>query len=348
MMRSMPEAVASRDLNLFRVYLEENLSEGHLKGYECALLIHIIQFGKREHLEILIEKDWDVNMSLGRSGAASLDDGWTGDDATALHWAVALNKLKHIKLLLAAGADVNARDADNATPLHAPFLYGDVDILQVLIEHGADVNAKNNDGETALLQWAEEGRSDGVRYLMEQGADIHEKRADGTSILWFVANRSDTELAEELLGRGATLDFWSAVMLGKVEAVRAFLQASPELLESTDTRGWTPLYNAVAQKQWAMVEFLLRSGALPDHAEDKRYPLLQAVLANQLEIVKLLVYAGANLHAPVPTHFLFQRHLVFPAYCDAKSLQPPFTLLSVAEQQGFGEIAAFLRLAGAK
>ena len=50
MMRSMPEAIYSRDTNLFRAYLEENLAEGRLKGFEANLLREVCKQGKPQPL----------------------------------------------------------------------------------------------------------------------------------------------------------------------------------------------------------------------------------------------------------------------------------------------------------
>ena len=44
------------------------------------------------------------------------------------------------KLLIDAGADVNAKNNDGKTPLHK---CNDADIAKLLIDAGADVNAKN-------------------------------------------------------------------------------------------------------------------------------------------------------------------------------------------------------------
>ena len=58
------------------------------------------------------------------------------------------------KLLLDAGADVEARDESGNTPLMNAASYGAVMVLKVLLARGADINATDADGGTALMDAA--------------------------------------------------------------------------------------------------------------------------------------------------------------------------------------------------
>ncbi len=56
-------------------------------------------------------------------------------------------------VLLAHGADVNARDKFENTPLHWAAVYNGLEAAKALLTHGADVNARNQWGDTPLGRW---------------------------------------------------------------------------------------------------------------------------------------------------------------------------------------------------
>jgi len=60
-------------------------------------------------------------------------------------------QLEIVRLLIKAGADVNAKNFYGSTPLIYASMNGNIDIVKMLIEVGADVNAKNKFGNTALM-----------------------------------------------------------------------------------------------------------------------------------------------------------------------------------------------------
>jgi ankyrin repeat protein len=69
---------------------------------------------------------------------------------TPLHAAAAGRHMENCRLLLAAGADVNARQHGGFTPLHTPAQHGDRAMAQLFLDHGADPTIANDEGQTPI------------------------------------------------------------------------------------------------------------------------------------------------------------------------------------------------------
>ena len=65
-----------------------------------------------------------------------------------LHDAIQSGNLDRVKAEIAAGADVNARDANGYTPLHNAAARGDNEMILYLVSKGADVKAVSRRGQT--------------------------------------------------------------------------------------------------------------------------------------------------------------------------------------------------------
>jgi ankyrin repeat protein len=82
-----------------------------------------------------------------------------------LHSAVARRNMEITRLLLAAGAEVNAIQADDFSPLLEAAQNGQLEMVKLLIEYGADPQQTNKDGKNALQIAGEHQHSDIVQYL---------------------------------------------------------------------------------------------------------------------------------------------------------------------------------------
>jgi len=69
----------------------------------------------------------------------------------SIHEAVIEGNIEAVKQHLDAGVDVNAKDNIGFTPLHYAAQSGRKEIVELLIAKGADVNAKNGHKEVAEL-----------------------------------------------------------------------------------------------------------------------------------------------------------------------------------------------------
>ena len=67
-----------------------------------------------------------------------------------LHWAAENGQTDVAKALIAAGADLNAKDQFRCAPLHRAVRNGYIDVVQALLTAGADVNVRNLSEDTPL------------------------------------------------------------------------------------------------------------------------------------------------------------------------------------------------------
>jgi ankyrin repeat protein len=89
----------------------------------------------------------------------------TPEGETALHLAARLGHGKVAEVLLANGADVNARDAKEFTPLHSAALDGRSEVVALLLAHKADSTAKSWNGKTPLDFARTRGDAQTIRML---------------------------------------------------------------------------------------------------------------------------------------------------------------------------------------
>lgn len=95
----------------------------------------------------------------------AMRDARTGLGSTPLHLAATNSDVTAVKALLAAGADVNAKDMDNNTPLHMAAYTNQVEATKVLLEAGADVNVVSSGGRTPMAM-ARKSRADEIAGLI--------------------------------------------------------------------------------------------------------------------------------------------------------------------------------------
>jgi ankyrin repeat protein len=98
------------------------------------------------------------------------------EGSTPLWLASISGDAKIIAGLLEAGADANEKLPLGRTPLMIAARTGNVDAIRTLLDNGADVNAKETQRGTTALMWAaDEAHADAVKLLIERGADIKAK-----------------------------------------------------------------------------------------------------------------------------------------------------------------------------
>jgi len=91
--------------------------------------------------------------------------------SVGLHMAVLTGNLDAVRGHVAAGSDLNARDAFGSTPLMVAATFGRAEAARTLIEGGADLDLTSAEGGTALHTAAFLGRTEIVEALVEAGAN---------------------------------------------------------------------------------------------------------------------------------------------------------------------------------
>ena len=125
--------------------------------HDGQTLLHAAAYGDNPAMvETLLELDADVNARDSNGSTplhgAAWHSGWnTWDELQPSGpWAV-YGDTAVVEALLAAGADVQARDRSGYTPLHAAAaLNKNPTVLELLLLAGADPDARNSNDETAL------------------------------------------------------------------------------------------------------------------------------------------------------------------------------------------------------
>ena len=109
--------------------------------------------GDIDQIKFFLDKGANVNAQQPYP-----EDGYLPDDLhrtthpgyTAIHLAAMMNHAEAIKILAAAGGDVNARTEALTTPIHVAAVHGRINAVSILAELGADIKAKNEFGADAL------------------------------------------------------------------------------------------------------------------------------------------------------------------------------------------------------
>jgi ankyrin repeat protein len=127
---------------------------------------------------------------------------WSPDGFTPLHLAAFFGHAAVAELLLAQSAPVDpeSRNLLRVRPMHSAAAGQSLDIVRLLLAHGADVTARQEGGFTALHSAAQNGQVEMMALLLAQGADPSAVTDDGRTPLSF-AEESGSEEAVVLLRR---------------------------------------------------------------------------------------------------------------------------------------------------
>jgi uncharacterized protein len=279
-----------------------------------------VMHGDRVAVRKLVEQHADVNAPQA-------------DGATALHWAVFRSDKDLLDVLLKAGANPKAANRDGSTPLWLASVNGDAPVIAALLNAGADANELLPLGRTPLMAAARTGNVDAIKVLLDHGANPNAKETlRGTTPLMWAADeghaaaitvliehgadfKARSDIAErgrgpalgksndprkQVAAQGAALAAGKALDLGDLRAVSEGKTAPP----ATPGRGGRGGRGGGAGATDGGVDFnddaaasafgFRRQPAPKDGGQ--LTPLVYATRANDLDSVKALLAAGADVN----------------------------------------------------
>src|SRR5258706_1836713 len=210
-----------------------------------------------------------------------------------------------VERLIKAGADANKALPGGETPLMTAARAGDVNVVKLLLAHGADANAKESTRDQTACMWpAAQGNTDVAKTRIEVGGDVKARSTEmkASHAQGFVWGRKNIDINERLQMFTA---FLFAVRGGHVDAARLLLDAGSDVNDKGPD-GTSALHIASINAHWALASMLVDRGADPN-AESPGGTALHQIAS--VRSAKTLVKAG-GIPPPVVTGTMTAMDLV--------------------------------------
>jgi ankyrin repeat protein len=222
-----------------------------------------------------------------------------------IHFAAASGNVDMMRLILDAGADIDAGDSDNSTALGIAAMRKHPEMVTFLIEHGADVNHRDRKADCPL-SFAVYGKDETIiKQLVVAGADLWFRNPNGETLMHIAGMRGLIEFVTYLVDHGSDMEAKSsnggtplgfAAMGGQTEVVQLLLDRganpNPASLEEV-----TPLIFTCWRNQVECARLLLANGATVNFADERGNTALQIATSHcSVEMVQLLIDHGADVN----------------------------------------------------
>ncbi|EPS42586.1 hypothetical protein H072_3388 [Dactylellina haptotyla CBS 200.50] len=266
--------------DLVKAIVETGVSSEILSGDGKPPLIAAVEIGSQEVVKFLIAKEFDVNAK------------WNYQ--TPLHIAARIGDPTFILLLIANGANLEARDDKDRTPLLVAIEHGHEKAALALVAGDAVIEPETTyPCEKPIVSALNAGWVRLVNGLLLRGADSEARTTKGESILQVATKHCDLGLVQYIL-----------------------LSKPPGMdVNEKDADGLTPMHLAIKHSKIpdygieTVLNLLKLHGAnLAARDNSKRAPLHIAAMYGNTRAIKSLIPWGADIHAiasfgRMPLHF---------------------------------------------
>lgn len=275
--------------------LERMRSEGvdlSASAGEGALtpLILAAYAGEADTVKWLLDQHVDPN---GRNANAE----------TALHTSggAARRSEEIVRMLIAAGADIEAKDGNGRAPLVVHAQEGHLGAVKLLLENKANVDARDKEGFAAIHTASEHDHVDVAKALLAAGATVDIAARTGATALHAAADTGAAAVAKVLLEAGAyraslTRQGMSPLGLAIVrgfDGIVALYDQPGDMKEKAGPHGMA-LHVAAAHGKADYVARFVAQKASVDALSEGLSPLVHAIVKGHADVVKQLLTAGAD------------------------------------------------------
>ena len=314
-----PLMYAVKDCNVkcLRLLIEAGADVNATDMRGTIMLMFAAMVGSGDCMKMLLDAGADVkkhdrsNMSVLCCAAYRLTSGYLSKLTS-----VTLERFKHVEemyekngdylgcidMLVKSGANVNNRGVGGETPLTYAILSNKAGIARLLKEYGANVEKctlrqvsvmeKKNE---ELLVAARQGDWSGIEKLVELGADVNTQCEEGKTPLILASSFGYETCVGLLICLGADVN--KSDDNGKCSG-----QHSPQLIENMEidcceVKGKMPLMYAVYGRNVECVKLLIEAEADVNATEKKgTTTLMFAAMVGSVECLKVLLNAGADVN----------------------------------------------------
>ncbi|CAG5119476.1 unnamed protein product [Candidula unifasciata] len=278
--------------NCAAILLNKGVEKDCVNNSRMTPLMHAVKAQSLEVTKLLVTWGCEVNTLLGTEGNS------------ALHIAAEAGNEAICEVLIAAGANVNARNDKEDTPLIVASVSGHLPIVKLLLNHHASVNRRGYHESSALHEATENGHYEICSYLITAKAGLEDEDTFGNTPLICAAEKGHVNLVLLYLALGADVNRVShsgitalhyAAKKGWAACCKALLHHGAEI-DAQDIRRFTPLMMASLEGHKEVIQLILDAKCNVNMvAYNRRTALHYAAEQGYSSCCQILIEAGANI-----------------------------------------------------